>query len=100
MLNAPEASKMIDIIPQKKVVTVAGSQERNLTIEQNNQKSQMGYAFSFMTLGFVFCGFFVAYNSITEQKNGVLTRINLTKMTTLKYFLSKFVSSFFLKAMF
>ena len=94
MISDPEASKMIDIIPQKKVVTVAGSLERNLTIEQNNQKSQMGYAFSFMTLGFVFCGFFVAYNSITEQKNGVLTRINLTKMTTLKYFLSKFVSLF------
>ena len=94
MISDPEASKMIDIIPQKKVGTVAGSLERNLTIEQNNQKSQMGYAFSFMTLGFVFCGFFVAYNSITEQKNGVLTRINLTKMTTLKYFLSKFVSLF------
>ena len=75
-------------------MTVAGSLERNLTIEQNNQKSQMGYAFSFMTLGFVFCGFFVAYNSITEQKNGVLIRINLTKMRTLKYFLSKFVSLF------
>ena len=39
MLNDPEASKMIDIIPKKKVVTVAGSLERNLTIEQNNQKS-------------------------------------------------------------
>ena len=94
MLNEPEAINIMDNIPQKKVVTVAGSSERNLTTEQNNQKSQMGYAFSFMTLGFVFCGFFVAYNSIKEQKNGVLTRINLTKTTTLKYFLSKFVSLF------
>ena len=93
ILNDPKMYKMIeDVIPQKKVVTIAGSSDRNLTIDQNNQKSQMGYAFSFMTLGFVFCGFFVAYNSIQEQKNGVLTRINLTKMTTLKYFISKFLS--------
>jgi ABC-type multidrug transport system permease subunit len=54
----------------------------------------MGYAFVFMTLASVFCGFFVAFTSITEQKNGVLTRIGLSKASTLSYFTSKAVTVF------
>ena len=81
-------------LPEKKSVSVAGGEGRVLTHEQNNQKSSMGYAFSFLTLGFVFSGFFVAYASITEQKNGVLTRINLTQTGTLQYFVAKFVTVF------
>ncbi|MCR5269379.1 MAG: ABC transporter permease [Lachnospiraceae bacterium] len=83
-------------LPEKKVSAVAGSDARKLTSEQNNLKSQMGYAFSFMTLGFVFCGFFVANNAVAEQKNGVLMRINLSGTSTLKYFCSKFVCVFFI----
>ena len=78
--------------PEKEVVSIAGGVGRDLSVTQTNQKSQVGYAFAFMTLGFVFCGIFVAHTSINEQKNGVFTRINLTKTSVLKYFASKFVS--------
>ena len=88
-----------DNIPEKEIVNVAGSKGRSLTVEQTNQKAQMGYAFAFMTLGFVFCGIFVAHTSIKEQKNGVYTRITLTKTSMLKYFASKFVSIFFVSLM-
>ena len=81
-------------LPEKKSVSVAGGDGRVLSHEQNNQKYSMGYAFSFLTLGFVFSGFFVAYASITEQKNGVLTRIKLTQTSTIRYFAAKFVTVF------
>ncbi len=86
--------KVDDLSPEKEVVSVSGGKGRNLTAEQTNQKAQMGYAFSFLTLGFVFAGFFVANGTIKEQKNGVLTRINLSKTSVLTYFTSKFVSAF------
>ena len=85
-----------EILPKKEVVTVAGSNGRNLSKEQINVKTQIGYAFAFMTLGFVFCGIFVAHTSIREQKNGVYTRISLTGTSTLKYFISKFIIVFFI----
>ncbi|MCR4845872.1 MAG: ABC transporter permease [Eubacterium sp.] len=81
-----------DNLPEKEIISVAGSNGRQLSIKQTNQKSQMGYAFAFMTLCFVFCGIFVAHTSIKEQKNGVLTRITLTKSSTLQYFASKFIT--------
>ncbi|MBR3042784.1 MAG: ABC transporter permease, partial [Eubacterium sp.] len=86
--------KADDMSPEKKVVSVSGGKGRTLTAEQTNQKAQMGYAFSFLTLGFVFAGFFIANGAIKEQKNGVFTRINLSKTSALTYFTSKFVSAF------
>ena len=88
-----------EYMPEKELVTVSGSNGRSLTVQQTNQKSQMGYAFAFMTLGFVFCGIFVAHTSIKEQKNGVFTRINLTGTSTIKYFVAKFVSVFVVSVM-
>ncbi|MBR5420474.1 MAG: ABC transporter permease [Lachnospiraceae bacterium] len=81
-------------LPAKQAVTVAGGSNSLLTQEQNDQKAKLGYAFVFMTLAFVFCGFFVAFTSITEQKNGVLTRIGLSRASMLEYFASKIVSVF------
>ena len=86
--------KVDDMSPEKEVVSVSGSEERSLTMAQVNQKANLGYAFSFLTLGFVFAGFFIANGAIQEQKNGVITRINLTKTNMLCYFTSKFVSVF------
>lgn len=83
-----------EAIPEKNTVSVAGSDSVVLTEEQNNHKAQMGYAYAFLILGFLFCGFFIANNAIKEQKDGVLTRINLTKTTTLTYFISKFITVF------
>ncbi len=86
--------KADDLSPEKEVVSVSAGKGRTLTAEQTNQKAQMGYAFSFLTLGFVFAGFFIANGTIKEQKNGVFTRINLSKTSVLTYFTSKFVSAF------
>ena len=88
-----------DLLPEKELVSVAGTNGRNLTIKQTNQKTQMGYAFAFMTLGYVFCGIFVAHSAIKEQKNGVYTRISLTRASTLKYYASKFVTTFIISLM-
>ncbi len=78
-------------LPSMKVVSVAGSNSRNLTNEQLDQKALMGYAFAILTLGFVFGGIFVAHTVITEQKDMVLTRIRLTDTTAREYFAAKFV---------
>ncbi len=87
-------------LPSKKVVMVSlGDNGVVLDTEKTNQKTQMGYAFAFMTLGFVFCGIFVAHTSIQEQKNGVYTRINLTKAGSMEYFGSKFLTSFLVSVM-
>ena len=86
--------KVDDMSPEKEVVSVSGSEERSLTMAQVNQKANLGYAFSFLTLGFVFAGFFIANGAIQEHKNGVITRINLTKTNMLCYFTSKFVAAF------
>ena len=86
--------KVDGMSPEKEVVSVSGSEERSRTAAQVNQKANLGYAFSFLTLGFVFAGFFIANGAIQEQKNGVITRINLTKTNMLCYFTSKFVAAF------
>ncbi len=79
----------------KQVIEVASSSGNKLTKEQKSMKVQLGYSFSFLTLGFVFCGIFVAHTAIEEQKNGVLTRIRLTGNAEALYFVSKFVVSVF-----
>ena len=96
MLHTPDVEMLKaadDLNPQKEVVSIYGTGERNLTQEQGNQKTIMGYVFSFLTLGFVFCGVFVAHTVIREEKEQVLTRIKLTKAGSLKYFISKFISA-------
>lgn len=90
--SVADIDSLDDLIPERETVNVASAGEVVLTKEQNNQKQTMGYAFSFLTLGFVFAGFFVANTAIREQKNGVLVRINLAGIDTFKYFTSKFIS--------
>ena len=90
---------MDDQLPEKELVAVAGGTERELTQKQTNQRSQIGYAFAFMTLCFVFCGIFIAHAAIKEQKNGVFTRLTLTKIGSLQYFVSKFILAAIVSAM-
>ena len=80
-----------DKLPEKKVVNLAGKEEIALTEQQVNQRSQIGYAFAFITLGFLFCGVCVAHSVIEEQNNKVFTRVMLTKLSGRDYFISKFV---------
>ena len=87
LLNAASASKV-----QKEVIALQNPDERALTKDQNGQKTRMGYVFAFLTLGFMFCGIFVAHTVIQEQKEQVLTRIKLTNAGSLTYFFAKFLT--------
>lgn len=78
-------------LPEKKIVNLAGRDKIALTEQQTNQRAQIGYAFAFITLGFLFCGVCVAHSVIEEQNNKVFTRVMLTKLSSRDYFISKFV---------
>lgn len=86
-------------LPEKKVVNLAGKQKVQLTEQQINQRTQIGYAFAIITLGFLFCGVCVAHSVIEEQNNKVFTRIMLTKLNGRDYFISKFVVAFIISMM-
>lgn len=88
-----------DQLPDKEVVKLAGKEEIELTGKQINQRTQIGYAFAFITLGFLFCGVCVAHSVIEEQNNKVFTRIMLTKLSSRNYFISKFVMAFVISVM-
>ena len=81
-------------IPGKEVISIDAGTKTVLTQKQTDQKTKMGYAFSFLTFAFIFCGIFVAHNTITEQKNGVLVRVDLAGISPMTYFASKFVCAF------
>ncbi len=86
-----ELENMDQDVPEKTVDFITGKDERGLTKSQVDQKTNMGYAFAFMTLGFVMCGVIVANSVIREQNNDVLKRIKLTGKSSLLYFSSKFI---------
>ncbi len=86
-------------LPQKKVVNLAGKEEIELTPKQVDQRTQIGYAFAFITLGFLFCGVCVAHSVIEEQNNKVYIRVMLTKLSSRDYFISKFVVAFVISVM-
>ncbi len=77
-------------LPEKKLISLAGK-EVLLNEKQTNQITQIGYAFAIITLGFLFCGTYVAHTVIEEQNNKVYTRVMLSKITNRKYFLAKFI---------
>lgn len=86
-------------LPEKQVVNLAGKEEIELTEQQINQQTQIGYAFAVITLGFLFCGVCVAHSVIEEQNNKVFTRVMLTKISRKEYFISKFIVAFIISVM-
>ncbi len=85
--------------PVREIRSLAKKGAVDLTRQQVNQKAQMGYAFSFLTLCFVFCGVIVAHTAIEEEKHKVLTRIRLSGLSDLSYFTAKFVVSVIVSVM-
>ena len=88
-----------DQLPEKKAVNFTGKEAIELTEKQINQRAQIGYAFAFITLGFLFCGVCVAHSVIEEQNNKVFTRVLLTKLSGRDYFISKFAVAFVISLM-
>ena len=76
-------------MPQKELIKISDTQERKLTDDQMVHKTAAGYAYAFVTFGYIFMGVFVAHGTIKEQKNGVFTRVTLSGVPFQKYFASK-----------
>lgn len=90
-----EALKLLEeaesLMPQKKTIHIAGKDEMNLTDEQIDCKTIIGYAFAIITLGFMFCGVFVAHTVIEEQNDKVYIRMMLSKVSSTQYYLAKVI---------
>ena len=80
-----------DTLPEKETVLLGRAGDEALTNAQLDQKALIGYAFAFLTLGFVFGGVLIAYSVIRERKDMVFTRVKLTRLTDTKYFAAKFL---------
>lgn len=93
--DSTSATEMLDTIseklPEKNVTTIESSEKITLTRSQNNSLNIIGYAFAFITLGFMFSGVFISHTIITESENKVFTRIMLSGTGTGTYFVSKFI---------
>ncbi len=85
-----------EVAPEKSVTMIASGADKDLTKSQIDQKTNMGYAFVFMTLGFVLVGTLLASTVIKEINNDVLKRIKLTGKSEISYFAAKFVASVFI----
>ena len=90
---------MNETLPKKTVETLADKDEILLSNKQIDQRTLIGYAFAFMTLGFVFTGIFIAHTTINEKKDMVLTRIRLTRLRDVQYFTAKFLSGAIVSAL-
>lgn len=77
------------IKPKKKTILIESADSQNLTSVQERYKEHFGYSLAIASLGFLFCGIFIAYTIIEEQENQVYTRILLTPANIFSYILSK-----------
>ena len=85
--------------PQKEVVTFSAEGKRNLSMTQVDQRTRMGYAMAILTLGYVFCGLFVAHIAIHEQNDSVYLRVRLAGVNVFTNFLAKVVTVVFVTLM-
>ena len=78
-----------------KTVTIESSGDTLLTNEQIDYKVSIGYAMAFMTLGYVFCGIFVAHTIMEERRDKVAIRIDISGLSPIFYFMAKFITGIF-----
>lgn len=76
-------------LPAKETKVINAGEKNVLDEEQAASKSKIGYSFSIITLGFLFCGVCVAFIVIEEQDNKVYTRIMLSGTGRLNYLAAK-----------
>lgn len=100
--NSSQVLKLLqsveEYMPAKQVVQLRGKEDIELTDSQIHHKSSIGYAFAIITLGFLFCGVYVAHTVIEEQNNKVYTRVMLSKAGRWEYLGSKFLVAFLMSA--
>lgn len=79
-------------MPGSSVVVVGSARDTVLTNTQIDNKTSIGYAMAIMSMGYVFCGIFVAHTIMEERRDKVATRIDITGLSSVTYFLAKFVT--------
>ncbi|AWW27527.1 MULTISPECIES: ABC transporter permease [unclassified Acetobacterium] len=84
MLSELKESKL-----NKKIEAVEIGNSLTLTSQQNHQSTRIGYSIAVLTMGFLFCGVFIADIIVRERNNQVYNRIFLSKASILNYVLSK-----------
>lgn len=66
----------------------------NLSKQQQNQSSSIGYSLSFLTIGFLFSGVFIASTVVEERQNRVYNRFLLSNISMGNYGLVKLTMVF------
>lgn len=75
----------------KKVNSIQTGESLNLSTEQQNHSTSIGYSVAFLTIGFLFSGVFIAGTIIDERHNRVYNRVILSNASLLNYSLVKLV---------
>ncbi len=73
----------------KQIESVEVGNNITLTSLQNRQSTRIGYSIAALTMGFLFCGIFIADIIVKERNNKVYNRIFLSKASMLNYILAK-----------
>lgn len=74
---------------KKNVVSIEVGDELNLTSQKKSKSSSISYSLSFLTIGFLFSGVFIAATVIDERKNRVYNRFLLSTASLINYGSSK-----------
>ena len=73
----------------KEIVGIEVGNTLQLTTQQEDQKTSIGYSLAFLTIGFLFSGVFIAATIVEERQNRVYNRIVLSKSSIINYGLVK-----------
>lgn len=84
LLSELKASKL-----DKQIKSVEVGNNVTLTSLQNRQSTRIGYSIAALTMGFLFCGIFIADITVKERNNKVYNRIFMSKASILNYILVK-----------
>lgn len=82
-------NKMEEEELEKDVIVLKDEDSVVLTEKQQNDRSRIGYALSFLIISFVFSGVFIVDILIKENENGTINRIKLSITTNRCYIIVK-----------
>jgi ABC-2 type transport system permease protein len=79
---------------EKNIVSIEVGDKLNLTKQQQDHGTSIGYSLAFLTIGFLFSGVFIAATVVEERQNRVYNRIVLSLASLGNYGLIKLVMTF------
>ena len=84
--------KAVETIPEVKN-EIIGEDDVELSTNQNNQLSNMGYAVAVLTLAFMLTGSFLAAQIISERDNKALMRMEISGVSMMHYVAAKSITA-------